>query len=158
MTPKSCPCNSQRFYHLCCEPIHHHHASAAHPEQLMRSRYSAYALGLVDFIIQTYHPSTQPERYRDDIAKTTGNHWKKLQIVSSSIDENTQEGFVEFKADYIEEGTSLCLHERSRFIREKIQDEARWYYIDGQYPKSQSIGRNDPCPCGSRKKHKKCCG
>ena len=52
-----CPCGSNNTYPQCCEPAHLNHSSVETPEQLMRSRYSAHVLGLVDYVIATYHPS-----------------------------------------------------------------------------------------------------
>ncbi|EAX7120348.1 hypothetical protein AIW16_22500, partial [Salmonella enterica] len=63
--------------------------------------------------------------------------------------ENT--GYVSFIARFSEQGKTGAIIERSRFIKENGQ----WYYIDGTRPQ---LGRNDPCPCGSGKKFKKCCG
>lgn len=157
MSTQLCPCDNQTPYHQCCELVHLNHASALSPEKLMRSRYSAYVLGLVDFIIKSYHPSTSPECHRDAIAQTAENHWENLQILSHSIEENGKEGFVEFKAHYLENGHLCCLHEISRFVCEENNGEMLWYYLNGQYPKIQKIHRNDPCPCGSTKKYKKCC-
>lgn len=134
MCTKTCPCDSQIPYNQCCEPIHHRHASATHPEQLMRSRYSAYVLGLVNFIVQSYHSSTRPYQQYDDIKQSTGEQWIKLEIQSSSVTENGEQGFVEFKAYYIDDGTAHCLHEISRFVREEKECEMCWFYVDGEYP------------------------
>jgi SEC-C motif-containing protein len=62
---------------------------------------------------------------------------------------------VEFKVHYQEAGAPLILHEKSRFIKE----EGKWFYLNGTVmPRiSVKIGRNEPCPCGSGKKYKKCC-
>jgi SEC-C motif-containing protein len=67
---------------------------------------------------------------------------------------NPNEGFVHFKAFFIDQQQTLCLEEQSRFVREKKQ----WFYIDGTFPKHNKVGRNEPCPCGSGKKFKQCCG
>jgi SEC-C motif-containing protein len=71
------------------------------------------------------------------------------------------EALVEFIASFREEGQLHRHHEVARFLR----DQDRWYYMDGAAPKPQTlrheqpkVGRNDPCPCGSGKKYKKCCG
>ena len=61
------------------------------------------------------------------------------------------EGFVSFVARFREHNKNGAIIERSRFLKENGQ----WYYIEGTRP---IIGRNDPCPCGSGKKFKKCCG
>ncbi|MEZ8142161.1 hypothetical protein A1OO_19525 [Enterovibrio norvegicus FF-33] len=157
-TQTLCPCGSQQPYNQCCEPIHHQHSNADHPEKLMRARYSAHVVGLVDFVVATYHASCHAEEHREAIAKSVKSRWQMLQVLSSSVDDGGKQGFVEFKAHYAEDGTPYCLHEKSRFVTEEKNGETLWFYIDGEYPKIEKVGRNDPCPCGSGKKHKKCCG
>ncbi len=78
----------------------------------MRSRYSAYALGLDDYVLSSWHPSTRPTELAHD-----GTEWRKLQIVDVSGD------VVEFRASY----RGGLLHERSRFV----QEGGRWLYVDG---------------------------
>ncbi|WEM43167.1 YchJ family metal-binding protein [Photobacterium sp. DA100] len=165
-----CPCGSQRPLAECCQPIHHNPSLAVHPEQLMRSRYSAHVLGLVDYVVATYHPSCEAEQHREAIAESVHSQWLGLEVISSEI-ATENEGFVEFKAFYQDGNDQYCLHERSRFLNETINGQRQWFYIDGEYPEppapnesqtapavSDKIGRNDPCPCGSGKKFKKCCG
>ncbi|KGK08685.1 hypothetical protein BOO29_00155 [Vibrio navarrensis] len=163
-----CPCGSQLTYQHCCEKAHRNHSNATTPEQLMRSRYTAHVLGLVDYVVNTYHPSCHAEEQREGIAESIENDWCKLEVVKAEAGSNENEGFVEFKAYFKEDDKQYCLSERSRFVKE----EGLWYYIDGTFPDeeaepdprlSQSIsslkvGRNDPCICGSGKKFKKCCG
>lgn len=155
-----CPCESQQTYESCCLPIHQHHQNAHTPEQLMRARYSAHVKGLVDFVVATYHPSCEAEKERDAIADSIASDWCGLEVVSTAPGEHHDEGFVTFKAYFsAEQGRStqtLCLEERSRFVREN----GLWYYIDGEFPQANQakVGRNDPCPCQSGNKFKKCCG
>ncbi|MCQ1056525.1 SEC-C domain-containing protein [Photobacterium sp. ZSDE20] len=176
-SPLSCPCGSQRPLAECCQPIHQNPSLANHPEQLMRSRYSAHVLGLVDYVVATYHPSCEAEQHREAIAESVNSQWLGLEVINSEIATET-EGFVEFKAFYQDGDEQYCLHERSRFIKEAVNNQLQWFYIDGEYPGpsnseehraavekhkptsavSDKIGRNDPCPCGSGKKYKKCCG
>ena len=113
----------------------------------MRSRYSAYVLKLSDYLRETWHPSTRPA---DLDISSDETPWQRLLIVSSS--EGISEGVVEFAAFY--QGGQL--HERSRFVREG----GCWFYVDGELlqPLEEKVGRNDPCPCGSGKKFKRCCG
>ena len=59
VTPATCPCGSRRVYEECCEPFHLG-AAAPTAEALMRSRYSAFALGLAPYLLRTWHPSTRP--------------------------------------------------------------------------------------------------
>lgn len=120
-----CPCGSAMFYAQCCERWH---AGAAAPtaEQLMRSRYCAYALKLDDYLRDTWHPDTRPGalNLRDDSTR-----WLGLKIIASgSIDGDLD--YVEFIARYKSGGgAAQRLHERSRFTR--IGE--RWFYLDGQF-------------------------
>ncbi len=157
-----CFCGSSMPYQQCCQPIHHNHAMAEKPEQLMRARYSAHHLKLIDFIIHTYHPDCNAEQQREEIISSAELNWQKLTVISAPQPE-ANEGFVEFKASFLHQGTEQIMHERSRFLRQ----DGLWYYVDGQFPekrgknpgkKVKKTGRNDPCHCGSGKKFKKCCG
>lgn len=167
-----CPCGSQQAYSTCCEPIHQQPTQVHQPEQLMRARYSAHVLGLVDFVINTYHPSCNAEAQRDAIRDSVDSDWQKLVVLSHEAGSHSDEGYVTFSAYFVDGGDEYCMTERSRFIRENGQ----WYYIDGEFPAEPEpqtasstplqqqavstikIGRNDPCLCGSGKKFKKCCG
>ncbi|CAK4067239.1 YchJ family protein [Vibrio sp. 16] len=161
-----CPCGSMQEYAQCCEPIHLDSSLAQQPEQLMRSRYSAHVKQLVDFVVDTYHPSCNAQSQRDDIAESVYGDWRGLEVISTEPGHNEDEGFVTFKARFYQDGDEYCMEERSRFLRENGQ----WYYIDGTFPdeakderlsqtvSSLKVGRNDPCLCGSGKKFKKCCG
>jgi SEC-C motif-containing protein len=145
-----CPCGSGRRLDDCCGR-YHRGAAAPSAEVLMRSRYSAYVLKNSHYLRQTWHPATCPpelEISNDDI------HWQQLLIVDTQAGgEGDSEGAVEFVAAY--QGGQL--HERSRFSR----SQGRWCYLDGeQLPplKFKPTGRNTPCPCGSGRKYKHCCG
>jgi SEC-C motif-containing protein len=107
----------------------------------MRSRYTAYVRGAIDYLIATQDVST---RATIDVAAvrtwSRETRWQGLEIVTS--EERGDEGIVEFVARGV-----------TRFRR----SEGRWYYVDGvvELPKA---GRNDPCPCGSGMKYKRCHG
>ncbi len=153
-----CPCGSKKDYSQCCQSIHQNPQNAIVPEQLMRARYSAHVLKLVDFIVQTYHPDCQAENQRKEIAESAKLNWIGLEVLASAqSDQNENEGFVEFSARLLDGDKIETMHERSRFLRE----DGQWYYVDGTFipaGKPVRIKRNDPCPCGSGKKFKKCCG
>ena len=166
-----CPCGSDKHYQQCCEIAHKDHAKVTFPEQLMRSRYSAHVLGLVDYVITTYHPSCNAEEQRAGITESIDSDWAGLEVIDTTKGSHENEGFVEFKAYFNDGMEQYCMQERSRFIRE----DGLWYYIDGTFPEEEliqpkvdprlnqtvesfKIGRNDPCICGSGKKYKKCCG
>ena len=128
-----CPCGSAVEYSLCCHPYVSGEKVAPDPEHLMRSRYCAFVMQDADYLIKTWHPSC---------GLTVFEHcWQDADNI----------GFVSFVARFTEGGKIGAIIERSRFLKENGQ----WYYIDGTRPQ---FGRNDPCPCGSGKKFKKCCG
>jgi len=150
---QACPCKSGLSYQACCQPFHQKIGYPESCEQLMRSRFSGYILQLGDYIFNTYHPDYRGNLSPAQLAEKTVD-WKNLAIIETKT--LTQTGFVEFKAWFIDDGQLGCLHEQSNFVKQDQQ----WLYCDGEiYPeqKSGKIARNDPCPCGSGKKHKKCC-
>lgn len=152
---KQCPCGSTAPYNSCCGPFHSCQKKAETAEELMRSRYSAYVLRETAYILNTWHPSTRPA----SLAPAETVDWKKLTILKKeSGDENSSRGLVEFKAISTANQKMILLHEASQFIK----DEGEWYYVDGEILTNtvfsmNEIGRNEPCPCGSDKKFKKCC-
>ncbi len=148
-----CPCNSQLPYSECCEPYLLGTKNAPTAQALMRSRYSAFVTHNADHLIKTWHPSCRTPSLRDELIATFPNtQWLGLHIIPAQENPRDNEAFVEFSACFIEINADdkQYLHERSRFL--KIDD--CWFYIDGVQPK---VGRNDPCPCGSGRKYKKCC-
>jgi SEC-C motif domain protein len=125
-TPASCPCDARRDYLACCGRCHAG-TPAADAEALMRSRYSAFALGLADYLLKTWHVSTRPAEL--DLAgnPAVATRWLGLSIRHFVvIDADHAE--VEFVARFRAGGASATrLHERSRFVRE----EGIWFYLDG---------------------------
>jgi len=123
----ACPCESGKSYDACCGPLHDGE-TAGTAEQLMRSRYSAYARGDHEYLLATWHPRTRPDRLELYASGTT--RWLGLSIRRS---EDTAPGhaIVEFIARYRVGGAPATrLHEISRFVRE----DGRWYYVDGAFP------------------------
>jgi SEC-C motif-containing protein len=121
-----CPCHSGRAYGDCCGPWHAGLAQGKHaptPEALMRSRYSAYVLGLLDYLLATWHPSTAPGDLELPPVK-----WLELEIRQAQATGDA--GVVEFVARLRDNGRGARLHEISRFVRE----DGRWLYIDGTHP------------------------
>ena len=119
-----CPCGSARAYAVCCEPLHLG-APAATAEALMRSRFSAVALGLTSYVAASWHPSTRPAALDLDDATT----WRRLQIVDTVAGgTDDSEGIVEFRASFRDADGAGLLHERSRFVR----DDGLWFYLDGE--------------------------
>lgn len=148
-----CPCLTGEPYDSCCSPLHRQKEFAKTAEQLMRSRYSAFVLGITDYLINTLHHSKRkPDDHQQLQSTIKSTHWQGLSIISKSAgDEKDNIGEVEFVA-FFQEQTIQQLHENSRFIKE----DERWYYLDGDHLPPIKLKRNDPCFCGSGKKLKKC--
>jgi SEC-C motif-containing protein len=158
-----CHCGSGQTFDECCGLILSGKAGAATAEQLMRARYSAFAEQDVDFISNSLHPNHRHDHDAEATRRWAANSdWLGLEIVSvEQGQEPDEEGVVEFIATFKEKGVTRHHHERSRFRKE----DGRWYFVDGDMVLPQTrvnegpkVGRNDPCPCGSGKKFKKCCG
>ncbi|MGZ4466183.1 MAG: YchJ family protein [Nocardioides sp.] len=115
---QTCPCGSGATYDACCGRFHRGAALPVSPEELMRSRYAAYAVGETDYVFATWHPRTRP----DDLSPDPDLTWTGLEVLASGED------WVEFVASYERGGRTGELHERSRFERRG----KRWVYLDGQ--------------------------
>jgi SEC-C motif-containing protein len=148
-----CPCQSQKPYANCCEPFITGTARPQTPEQLMRSRYTAYTQANMDYIVATMQGKPL-EGYDKESSKLWAQSvkWLGLEVVDAPKAQ-AKKGFVEFIASYEENGRVKKMHERSEFAR--IGGGTRWFYVSGQTP---TVERNAACPCGSGKKYKKCCG
>ncbi len=150
----ACPCQSGDSFQKCCQPILNGIQAASTPEALMRSRYTAYTLNDLPYLLASWHPSTRPKT----IDPATIPHWLGLEIIMTNSGAGQEnEGVVEFKASFLQNRKVSILHERSRFVKET----GHWYYVDGEILPSEATttpGRNSPCPCKSGKKFKKCCG
>jgi SEC-C motif-containing protein len=129
----------------------------------MRSRYTAFVEGAVDYILDTTAPESRPEIDRAETESWSrdsvwlGLHVREIKAGGPGDDAGT----VEFVATYERDGQDYVHHELASFRR----DGGRWFFVDGEVPKrlptrrqEPKIGRNEPCPCGSGKKYKKCCG
>lgn len=161
-----CHCGSGRTFGECCEPFIRGTKLPPTPEALMRSRYSAYVERAIDYLGDTLHPGHRTDWDRDASRRWAETaEWQGLEIVSTDGGAaGDEEGFVEFIALFSEDGKPRRHHERSRFQNKG----GRWYYVDGQAPElpkpqtlrheAPKVGRNEPCPCGSGRKFKKCCG
>jgi SEC-C motif domain protein len=153
MTNKtSCPCGSGKTFTDCCEVVLDDHSKALTALQLMRSRYTAYTLARNEYLKESWAPETRPEEL--DVEDST-IQWLGLDIEGYDQGEQADtEGTVTFTARFLSSGHHCKLQEQSRFIKR----DNFWYYLDGKNNSStRKTGRNEPCPCGSGKKFKKCC-
>jgi len=157
----TCPCGSSTDLDKCCEPIIKGKKKAKTPEALMRARYSAYVIGETEFIKTSNAPETAGDV---DIEATKqwskAATWEGFEIVENAPEGAKDRAELEFIAKYSVEGNQMQHHERSVFV----EQNGTWYFLEGDVVKPKPIrrdgpriGRNDPCPCGSGKKYKKCC-
>lgn len=127
-----CPCFSQKSYNLCCEPFHKDLKNPC-PIELMRSRFSAYSLTLVDYIIKTTHKKSPyfdkdlKKWSRSILAFCNNTSFMDLTILSSSIEADT--AFVTFFAKLIQNHHDASFTEKSKF---KLKD-GKWFYFNGIY-------------------------
>lgn len=157
-----CPCGSGRPFPQCCAPLLAGTAAPPTAEALMRSRYTAYVRGDLDYIERTHAPEAKGDFNRpqaEDIARRV--RWLGLDVretIAGGVDDTT--GTVEFTARFRKDGFDHVHRERAHFRR----DGDRWLYLDGEFnPRGaprrvEKVGRNQPCPCGSGRKFKQCCG
>jgi len=159
----TCPCKSGRTFGECCGPIIAGEAKAKTAEALMRARYSSYVTGDVEFLRSS---AVQAIREVFDLeaskAWSAQSRWHGLEVMRTEKGgEKDDTGVVEFRALYTANGEFCNHHEVSTFVREN----GDWKFEDGELVgerpelrEEPKVGRNDPCPCGSGKKYKKCCG
>ena len=182
-----CFCGSNDKFSSCCQlfinQTNNQKAFPQTPEQLMRSRFSAYATGNSQYIYDTYAKSSQTSQSVSEINDwSNACVWIALQIWSINNGDITKkkssEQFVEFSAFYITDNTLCELRENSRFVLESIKAEnnndksqaLQWRYIDGdiiEHLELSKLKRKDLCPCNNYptawstkndKKFKQCCG
>ncbi|MCA9667855.1 MAG: YchJ family protein [Myxococcales bacterium] len=161
----SCPCGSDNPYASCCGPLHDSERAPQTAEQLMRSRYSAYTRGDIDYLERT-----QIGDFNRAAAKAWAKRARWLGLTVASVERggpDDDEGIVEFVARFSEGGSTRVHRERSRFRRV----DGRWRYLAEESASdaepapvqpsrraASKVGRNEPCPCGSGRKFKRCCG
>ena len=158
-----CPCGSGTLTADCCARYIGGGQPAPTAEALMRSRYTAYVLGQIDWIVDSHDPKSAEEVDRKSTEQWSKEaKWLGLEIKAKEAGgASDDKGMVEFVARYEVKGNPFSHHERATFRREGD----RWYYMDGEMVKPKpvvrdqpKVGRNDPCPCGSGNKYKKCHG
>lgn len=124
-SPSFCPCQSGKTYNICCEPAHNG-IPVLTAEALMRSRYTAYVLGLEAYLLKTWHPDTRPAAL--NLGDDRQTKWLGLQVKRvENISENS--AMVEFVAHYKINGKAERLHEISQFVR----IDGCWYYLVGSH-------------------------
>ena len=124
-----CPCSSGAVYADCCKPYHDRVMEPSTAVALMRSRYSAFVYGAIDYLVRTTLPA---RRSANSEAQYQSTHesikWIGLEVIQVfQGGDSDKTGKVEFKADFVKEGVIATHHECSRFRR----SGERWYYVDG---------------------------
>lgn len=172
-----CYCGNHQPFEQCCFLIINGSKKAETPEQLMRSRYSAYAIKNAQYIYHTYALKSQKEQSIEEIkAWAEQTQWLKLTIKNTNncftancndlenikdiTGENSSLPTVEFCALYIHNKSFCQMSEISRFTLESSLGKNQWRYLDGEIVEHIEISppkRNELCLCQSKKKFKHCC-
>ena len=92
----------------------------------MRSRYAAFVLDKLDYLLQTWHPETRPAALEPN---PPGRKWLGLQVIAHA-QQDADHATVEFIARSRDAGRATRLHELSRFVRQ----DGHWLYLDGEFP------------------------
>lgn len=158
---QTCPCGSGRAVAECCGSIINGTRESQTAEELMRARYSAFVMGAIDFIVASTHSHTRKEIDLDFVREwSETSTWRGLEILETKVI-NDNKAVVSFEAHFTQKGEDKTHREKSLFERE----DGQWKFVTGDELKNPTVryetpkpGRNDPCPCGSGKKYKKCHG
>jgi SEC-C motif-containing protein len=157
-----CPCESHisLLGKPCCEEIISGARKARSAKELLRARYTAFATCAMPFILASTHPRVREES--DEAANRTWaetSTFTRLEILDTCSDGDSAE-YITFEAHFTQKHQRHIHRERARF--ELLDGE--WFFVSSEILKPQTIrydapkpGRNEPCPCGSGRKYKKCC-
>ncbi|WP_027182820.1 YchJ family protein [Desulfovibrio inopinatus] len=164
---ESCPCGSGAEFASCCGPLLAGETTGTTAEAVMRSRYSAFVKSNLEHLVRTVDLPLRKEMAEEDIDEwNKGVVWKGLTVLKTKAGgPGDASGIVEFVVRFEKDGEAKGIHEKARFKKR----QGVWLYVDGTTKyldestptapvSSVKVGRNDPCPCGSGKKYKKCCG
>ncbi|MBM3851946.1 MAG: hypothetical protein FJ399_02185 [Verrucomicrobia bacterium] len=154
-----CPCGSGQLFDVCCAPRLSGTQPAASAEELLRSRFTAHVAHDWRYLHRTYGP-TAGKPYVEEEA-TTPIPWSRLAIHAHERGAHPDVAYVDFTAYFVDERGEHAMPEKSEFVR----TDGRWLFTrtlrSGPAPfrsTAPKVGRNEPCPCGSGKKFKHCCG
>jgi len=167
-TSSTCPCRltsaEPLSFDACCGPYLARQSTPPTAEALMRSRYSAFAKGDVGYLFDTLAPDQRKDFNREATSDwSSQSQWLGLDILETEQGQiGDPTGTVTFVAHFTRDGKKLAHKEKSLFRHDPR--DGRWYFAEELSLKTPPVvlgpqpGRNDPCPCGSGKKYKKCCG
>lgn len=117
-----CPCGTGLVFGECCAPIQRGERPAPTAEALMRSRYTAFAVGDIDWLLASWHASTRPRSLELD----PGIRWLRLDVLGTTGGPFDAVGTVSSEAHWVADGARGSTRELSRFRR-----DAGWQYVDG---------------------------
>jgi SEC-C motif-containing protein len=120
----ACPCGSGRDLAACCGRYLDGTEAPATAEMLMRSRYTAFALGNMPYLLGTWHASTRPASL--SLNEQPAPKWTGLEVLRHAQQDDSH-AIVEFIARYKVNGRAGKMHETSRFVKEN----GHWFYVDG---------------------------
>ena len=147
-----CPCGSKKAEQYCCRMYLAGKKQPETAEKLMRSRYTAFYRGDVDYLLATRHPDRKKSDRAELIKSVENTQWLGLTIINTQAGKKSDAtGIVEFEAIYRTNEPGQ-LHERSRFVK----TDRRWFYVDGDILPGTVPKPKQPCWCGSGKKYKQC--
>lgn len=147
-----CPCGLEQSYQACCKPLHDFVISAPEAQALMRSRFCAFCLKNVDYIVQTTVPSQQAQLDKKALQAWADNtDWTQLHIISHNK-VGKHHAQVRFRAYFQDGAGKQCHDELSTFVN----IAKKWYFLDPTVP--CVLTNKQPCLCGSGNKFKQCCG
>src|ERR1700752_100327 len=156
-----CPCGSGTPFAECCAPVIDGTRESETAEELMRARYSAFVMGAIDFIVASTHSRTRKEIDLSFVREwSETSTWHGLEILETKA-VNDNKAYVSFECRFTQKDEDQTHREKSLFERE----DGQWRFVTGDELKNPTVKyetprprRNDPCPCGSGKKYKKCHG
>lgn len=127
-----CPCGSEKKYKKCCR-VFHEGLLPSKAEELMRSRYSAFATKQVEYIIETTHKDNcdyteNTKAWKEAVEDFCSNvEFQRLDIYESI--EGKEESYVTFRANLLQNNQDVSFTEKSRFLKV----EGKWFYVDGTF-------------------------
>jgi len=127
----NCYCCSGKEFAECCQPFLDGTAKPQTAEELMRSRFSAYATAQIEYLLRSTHPSTRNFYKAEEIENwAKSNAWEKLEINTKTAGEAKDKiGTIEFKAYFTDaDGKPQIHHEHSNFRKEL----GKWFFVDGK--------------------------
>lgn len=162
-----CPCGSGKKFGECCAKALKDGCWPGTAEALMRARYTAYALHDYQYLVDTTLPSERDKDFSAEKLEEQSRdvNWVRLSVVKTgdtTREDSVDYDLVDFYAYYTMHGATMQLGEHAYFTK---GEDGRIYYAHGYKLRPEpfrrlqpKVGRNDPCPCGSGKKYKNCCG